>query len=114
MSVIAELAARQLEAYNASDLDGFLSCYHPKVRVYEGEALSFSGRSAMRDRYRSLFEDWDFGADVPGRLVHGSHCVDDEQWWRIDPKTGERNEGRVLVRYTELEGLIGLVRFLGD
>jgi len=33
-------------------------------------------------------------------------------WWRVDPNTGERSGGTVLVRYEERAGLIGIVQFL--
>lgn len=114
MTDIAQLAQAQLDAYNAADLDAFIACYHPDVVVMEGDAISFSGREAMRERYRDLFSDWTFGASVPERLVAGSHCVDRELYWRIDPETTERSEGEVLVRYTAADGLIARVQFLGD
>jgi hypothetical protein len=109
---IEELARRQLAAYNASDLEAFVACYHEDVRVLRGEEESLRGRDAFRERYLSLFEDWDFGADVPERLQLGDHCVDYETWWRVDPSSGERSEGSVLVRYLARDGLIGLVQFL--
>jgi hypothetical protein len=112
MADISELAARQLLAYNASDLDAFVACYHEDVQVLDGEEETLRGRDAFRARYRGLFEDWSFGAEVPRRLHLGSHCVDYEIWWRVAPDSGERSEGTVLVRYMERDGLIGLVQFL--
>ena len=112
MTDIAELAARQLAAYNAADLEAFVACYHEDVRVLRGEEESLRGREALRERYRGLFEDWSFGAEVPQRLHLGQHCVDYETWWRIAPDSDERMEGAVLVRYMERDGLIGLVQFL--
>ncbi len=112
MSVITDLAMRQLDAYNAADLDGFCACYHPDVVVFDGGDESLRGVDAFRERYRGMFETWTFGASVDERLSCGPHAVDDEAWWRVDPETGERSEGQVLVRYTEREGLIGTVQFL--
>ena len=89
-----------------------MDCYHPSVSVYEGEELSFTGKDSLRERYQSLFADWDFGAEVTQRLVHAQHCIDDETWWRIAPDSGERSEGRLLVQYTERDGTIAVVRFL--
>lgn len=111
-STIEELAIRQLAAYNKSDLDAFVACYHPQVRVFNGDEESLSGREAFRERYVSLFDDWEFGAEVPQRIHLGGHCIDYETWWRVEPSSGERTEGVVLVRYEEREGLIGLVQFL--
>ena len=112
MSVIEDLAARQLAAYNAADLEAFCACYHLDVVVFDGAKESLRGRTAFRERYLGMFETWTFGASVERRLSCGPHAVDEETWWRIDPETGERSEGEVLVRYTEREGLIGTVQFL--
>ena len=114
MTDIATLAQAQLDAYNAADLDAFISCYHPEVVVLDGDEVSISGRESMRERYRDLFKDWQFGASVLQRLVVGPHCVDRELYWRIDPETAERSEGEILVRYTAEDGLIAKVQFLGD
>ena len=112
MSEIEALAGRQLDAYNASDLGAFVDCYHGDVRVYEGEALICEGRAAFRERYRRLFETMAFGASVDQRLCVGDHCVDRETWWRVDPESGVRLQGEILVCYQALEGRIGTVRFL--
>lgn len=113
MPTIEELAIRQLAAYNAADLEAFVACYHEDVLVLADDEESLRGRADFRQRYRSLFEGaWAFGAAVPQRLSVGAHCVDYETWWRVDPETSERSEGLVLVRYSERDGLIGVVQFL--
>jgi hypothetical protein len=105
-SVICKLAAKQLEAYNRGDLDGFCACYHADVRVFSGEEEKPSGIEAFRERYAEMFAKGGFNASVPTRVSSGKHCVDLEHWRRDDGKTGE-----VLVRYTEKDGLIGTVQF---
>ena len=112
MTGIEHLAQQQLDAYNGSDLDAFVACYHPEVRVLNGDEESVTGIDGLRDRYRALFSEWQFGATVPERMSLNTHCIDFEEWWRIDPKTGERSEGQILVRYEERDGLIGTVQFL--
>ena len=114
MNTIEALAIRQLAAYNAANLDDFMACYHPEVQVFHGDTLNIEGTSAMRERYLTLFSTWRFGASVPSRLSVEPHCVDYETYWRVDPETGERDTGEVLARYTERDGLIGTVQFLGD
>ena len=111
MSPIEHLAQQQLDAYNRSDLDGFVACYHPEVQVLNGGEQSINGIREFRDRYQDLFSGWKFGATVPQRISLNTHCVDFEEWWRVDPDTGERSEGQVLVRYEERDGLIGTVQF---
>ncbi|MHC4793340.1 MAG: nuclear transport factor 2 family protein [Planctomycetota bacterium] len=112
MSEIEELACRQLEAYNASDLDGFCDCYHDQVEVWNDLAPGTSGITSFRDRYQDMFARWSFGGTVSRRVVAGDHAVDLEHWWRVHPDTGERAEGVLLVRYTLREGRIGIVQFL--
>ena len=112
MSDISKLATRQLDAYNASDLEGFVACYHEDVLVLKGEEQSIRGKDAFRERYTALFSEWTFGAAVPNRFYLGKHCVDYERWWRIAPGSVERSEGEVIVRYTLRDGLIGIVQFL--
>ena len=112
MTRIEALARQQLDAYNRCDLEAFVSCYHPAVRVLRGEELTTEGLDEFRRRYEPMFAHGQFGASVPTRLALNTHCVDDELWWRIDPESGERSEGRVLVRYHERDGLIGTVQFL--
>ena len=112
MTRIEQLAQQQLDAYNRSDLDAFVACYHPDVRVLNGDDESLNGIDEFRERYQTMFSEWQFGASVPQRISLNTHCVDFEDWWRIDPNTGERSEGQVLVRYEERDGLIGMVQFL--
>ena len=112
MSAIATLAARQLDAYNAADLDAFVRCYHAEVVVMNGDEVTVEGIDAFRERYADLFTHWQFGASVPTRVHHASHCIDVEDYWRIHPDTGERTEGRVMVHYELRDDRIGRVRFL--
>ncbi len=114
MSKIVALAIRQLEAYNASDLGAFCDCYHPEVIVFDAEERIVEGLDDFRERYRGLFEGFQFGAEVSQRLDAGDHCVDYETWWRIDPETGARSEGLVLVRYTLRDEKIGWVQFFRE
>ncbi|MGA0173227.1 MAG: nuclear transport factor 2 family protein, partial [Phycisphaerales bacterium] len=88
MTQIESLAARQLAAYNAADLDAFCDCYHPEVRVLDDLEERLVGIAAFRERYRDLFTRWTFGAEVTQRLVLGPHAIDLERWWRIDPDQG--------------------------
>ena len=112
MNLIESLAAQQLDAYNRSDLDAFVACYHPDVVVVDGDQQVCEGRSAFRERYRDLFARFEFGGTVPERLVLEGTCVDLEHYWRIDPDSGKRTEGSVLVIYTLRERHIGHVRFI--
>ena len=112
VSNVEQLAHDQLQAYNQSDLDAFCACYHSEIQILdqEGQCLS-KGIDAFRQRYAHLFAHLQFGAEVTHRLVLNQTCIDDESWWRIDSDSGEISQGRILVRYQEREGKIGLVQF---
>ena len=113
-SPVAELAARQLEAYNRADLEAFCACYHDQVRVLDEDGRpTMEGLPVFRERYGAMFEKLtEIAAEVETRIVLGSHCVDLEHWSRVDPETGERSTGTVLVRYTERDGKLAIVEFL--
>ena len=81
-------------------------------RARGGDEQTIHGIDEFRERYQDLFCEWQFGATVPQRIALNTHCVDFEEWWRIDPSTEQRSEGQILVRYEEREGLIGTVQFL--
>ena len=106
----ADLATRQLAAYNAAQLDDFCACYHPDVVVLNGSDEVVRGAAAFRARYEPLFSGGGFGATVSERICHADHCVELEHWWRIDAE-GARTEGTVIVHYTVADGLISVVRF---
>jgi hypothetical protein len=110
----ADLAAAQLAAYNAKDLDAFCACYAEDVRVLDADGHpTLEGLTAFRERYAGLFGGWEvIGAIVSERLILEPHVVDAEAWWRSRP--GERQEGRVLVRYTARAGRLALVEFLRE
>jgi hypothetical protein len=108
----ADLAARQLAAYNRADLDAFCACYHPEVMVLDGDGtVDISGIETFRSRYADKFAAGGFGATVPERVALGPDCVDLEHYWWLDGD-GVRQEGAVLVRYAVSDGLISTVQFL--
>jgi hypothetical protein len=113
MTTIADLAARQLAAYNAHDLDAFVDCYHEQVVVLDDQEVIAEGIEAFRERYTDLFTRWEFGATVSTRVQHADHCIDLEDYWRVDPTSGERTEGRVMVHYVLRDAKLGRVVFLG-
>ena len=111
MNEVHVLAARQLEAYNASDLDAFCDCYHEAVVVLDDREETLQGLQAFRERYQALFDNWNLVQRCPNAFKRAT-IADYETWWRIDLETGERTQGEVLVRYTEKEGKIAVVQFL--
>ena len=73
---------RQLEAYNARDLDGFVACYADDVRVYRPPAPEpvLVGKAAFAAHYaQHRFNLPALHADVLGRMVIGNKVVDHER-----------------------------------
>ena len=71
---------RQLDAYNAHDVEAFLACYAEDVvvRHVDGRAL-MTGIEQMRAQYTEMFElHSDVRAEVANRLQAGEWVVDEE------------------------------------
>lgn len=113
MSSAAVLAQRQLDAYNAHDLEAFVACYDSEVEVFDfpgaGEP-SLRGREAMRARYGPMFTQGTIHAELLGRMVIGSRALDHERVTGL-------GEGRVIFAvaiYEVTGGLIKKVWFLRE
>lgn len=75
------LIARQLEAYNAQDLEAFLACYHADIELFAfPQEQLLQGKAALHERYRTLFSDFPGEqATILHRAVHGVFVIDHEQ-----------------------------------
>lgn len=100
MPTPTDLAQRQLDAYNAHDLEAFVACYHPEVEVRDFPAgtLRFSGHAAMRDRYGPMFAQGTVHAALVGRVEEGAVVMDQEH------VTGVGDEPLRAVAIYEVEG----------
>jgi hypothetical protein len=78
----AELAQRQLDAYNDHDVEAFARCYAEDVEVLRlpgGEAVA-TGREELRRVYGDLFaKQPGRRADLVNRMECGRFCVDHER-----------------------------------
>jgi uncharacterized protein (TIGR02246 family) len=102
------IVERQVEAYNAHDLDGFCACYSDDVVVVDGDGNEMlSGMEGFRERYRQQFAG-DATGEVVGRVSAGSWVVDHE----IARPGGQTLEG--LVAYRVHGDSIDRVHFLFD
>ncbi|MBC6993548.1 nuclear transport factor 2 family protein [Neolewinella lacunae] len=70
----------QLDAYNTSDLELFLSAYSDSVRVYQfPAALQYQGKENMRANYIGMFESLpDLQCRLLNRVVMGDRVIDHE------------------------------------
>jgi hypothetical protein len=101
---------RQVEAYNAGDVDAFVACYADDVVVENAEGeVQMSGRDEMRQAYGKLFAGCtDLHAEIPARIRVGSYVVDEE---RVSGHPAGDLHVVAIYRLDD-EGLIDRVRFL--
>ena len=83
----AAVVQRQLDAYNARDLDAWLATYHPDAEQFElhGPLLA-RGREAIASRMRERFAEPNLHAALLSRTVLGSLVVDHERVTRTFPE----------------------------
>jgi hypothetical protein len=72
------IVQRQVDAFNARDLEAFLATYDPAVELYDHpDSLSLSGLESMRSEYGALFERVpEVHVDIVSRIVHGRYVID--------------------------------------
>jgi imidazolonepropionase-like amidohydrolase len=101
----------QVEAYNARDIEAFLSFYADDVvvrRLPSGE-VSYDGKEAMSLRYASRFaENPELHCTITQRVVHGDWVVDHELVTGVEG----RPRVRAVATYEVRGGLIQNVWFL--
>ena len=78
---------RQLEAYNANDIDAWLKTYSPDAEQYElhGQRLT-AGHAEIRMRTEPRFSEPSLHAKLLSRVVSGSFVVDHELITRDFPE----------------------------
>jgi hypothetical protein len=99
----------QLDAYNARDIEAFVSAYADGVVITDaGGRPIMAGVDTMREEYGAMFESSpDLRAEILGRMTSGAWTVDHERVSRA----GETRE--VMVAYQVIDGLIARVLMLG-
>jgi hypothetical protein len=76
----AAVVQRQLDAYNARDIDALLATYAPDARQYEHPAkLLASGHAEMRKRMAQRFQEPNLHARLLQRVVMGNVVIDHER-----------------------------------
>jgi imidazolonepropionase-like amidohydrolase len=74
------LAQRQLNAYNAHNLEAFLYAYSDDVEVYNfPDELVFKGKEEMRKKYAFLNNAPGLHAEIKKRIVVGNMVIDHER-----------------------------------
>ena len=106
----AMLAQKQLDAYNAKNLEAFLSVYSEDVKVYNHpDQLILQGKAKMRARYKDRFDNSpDLHCTLTNRMVLGNVVIDQE--YVIRDKSQPAIE--VIAMYKIADGKIAEVYFI--
>jgi len=101
---------RQLDAYNAKDLDAWLSTYAPDAKQFElGGKLLAEGHAQIRARTSPRFTEPNLHALLIRREVFGSVVIDHEDVTRTFPDGPSRVE--LVCVYVVENGLIQSASF---
>ncbi len=83
----ATIVQRQLDAYNARDLDALLAVYAPDAQQFEHPGkLTASGAEQLRERMAVRFQEPDLYAHLLQRVVMGNIVIDQELVTRNFPE----------------------------
>jgi len=83
----AAVVQRQLDAYNAKDLDALLAIYAEDAAIYEHpDKLLAQGTSALRERYAIRLQEANLHAALLHRIVAGDTVIDHERVTRTFPE----------------------------
>lgn len=105
----ADIVQRQLDAYNAQNLDAFCACFSADCILAElNGAVAQQGAAAIRRRYQTLFASYpENHAALVNRVVVGNVVIDHED---ITRSANERINAAAI--YTVKDGLIARVDFV--
>lgn len=104
------LVQKQVEAYNAHDLDAFVACYAPNIefRTMDGGVGPERGLAALRKGYGELFKRFPaLKVKILKRIVQGAFVIDQEQAEGMGP-----NPVTVTAIYQIEDGKIARVWFI--
>jgi hypothetical protein len=105
-----DVAQGQLNAYNARDLEGFLSFYTEDVQLFAyPDSLTGQGLDGMRQSYGRLFERApQLHAEVTHRMHLGTTVIDYE---RVQGMSADEPVEAIAI-YRVTDGLIDRVEFV--
>lgn len=110
MSPAEALVQRQLEAYNARDVEALLACYAPDAEHYQLHGgLLARGHEQLRPRFLARFAEPDLRAELLSRSVMAGWVVDHERITRNFPDG--RGTVEMLCIYEIESGLIRKASF---
>ena len=107
-----DLVQKQVEAYNAHDLDAFVACYGPAIefRTMDGKVNPEKGLAPLRKGYEDLFKRFPkLKVTVLKRISQGPFVIDQEQAEGMGPNPitvtaiYETSQGKI-IRVWYIEG----------
>jgi hypothetical protein len=99
------IVQRQLDAYNARDIDALLATYAPDARQFEHPGtLLATGAAEMRARMALRLDEPDLHARLRQRVVMGNIVIDHEEVTRTFPEGKGRID--VVAIYEVIDGKI--------
>lgn len=102
------IVEKQLEAYNARDIDAFMATYSQDIKLYNfPRDLTTDGPEAMRKGYAEFFKSApDLHCEIKNRMVIGNKVIDHEE------VTANGNTFNAVAIYEVENGKIAKVTFL--
>ena len=87
----AEVVDRQIEAYNAHDVNAFCAWYSEDIEVWTmGETLpSINSISVLKEVYGKKFENPKLHVEIEHRITLGNYVIDRERILGVGDKVGE-------------------------
>ncbi len=83
----AVVVQRQLDAFNARDIDTLVGIYAAEAQMFEHPSkLLAAGAEALRERFTARLQEPDLHAQLRNRMVMGNMVVDHEQVTRTFPE----------------------------
>lgn len=83
----AVIVQRQLDAYNAKDIDALLFLYADEAELYEFPSILLAkGSAALRERFAIRFQEPNLHAELLHRIVAGDIVIDHERITRDFPE----------------------------
>ena len=102
---------RQLDAYNARDIDALMATYADDAQQFEYPAtLLASGATQVRERTVGRFRESNLHARLIKRIVMGQVVIDHEEVTRTFPEGTGRIE--LVAIYEVHDGRIATARFI--
>lgn len=104
-----QLAQKQLDAYNARNIEAFLEPYSDSVEIYmfPGKLMS-KGKEAMRKEYSAMFQQVpNLHCTLVNRIVEGNTVIDHESVTGFGPQPL-----KAVAIYTIQKGKISKVYFI--